>query len=520
MSRRNYFLKNLHFVLVLLLAFLFFAGCKKASTSGESKGTSASKENESIREFAQTITVDELKEHVYFLSSEEKEGRHSGSEGARAAARYIAENFQAMDVKGFFSGEDVYFQKFDMAKKELLECYLEKENERAENWVDFLEFNSDFSGESDAELVFLGYGTETDFNAADINGKLAAFLSGYPASARPDREYDRLKVGMAFERGAIGYMLIPQEEEPFLKYVKQIKPYFPSIRYYLFMTPEEAVHAPRSITIASSKAAGLLGMSPEEFNAVKDDLKGDKTADSLYRTTVHMKTTYKKHGIFPTENVIGFIEGTDKKDEYIILSAHYDGRGIKDGKVCNGANDNATGVAAMLEIAEAFSLAAEKGSKPRRSVIFFLPAAEELLGLGSTHYVENPAIPLSNTILNINMDPLGREDGERSDLKNHVYIYVSKNGKKDINSARADVEKDFASDLRIEIKERYEGSDNVFFERKGIPALAYTTGPSKDNHTPGDTADKIQYEKHKDITRLIFATVWEIANRDETISRN
>ena len=115
------------------------------------------------------------------------------------------------------------------------------------------------------------------------------------------------------------------------------------------------------------------------------------------------------------------------------------------------------------------------------------------------------------------MDPLGREDAERPDLDNHLYIYTSKYGKTDLNEIRAKVEKDITANLRIEEKESYQGSDHVFFERKGIPAIAFTTGSCKDNHGPGDDADKIQYQKLRDITKLIFATVWEIANREERI---
>ena len=148
-----------------------------------------------------------------------------------------------------------------------------------------------------------------------------------------------------------------------------------------------------------------------------------------------------------------------------------------------------------------------------------MPTAEELLAVGSNYYVENPVVPLEKTILDINMDPLGREDGDQPELENHIYIYCSKNGKQDLLDARAKAEKEYASDLRIVEKEKYGGSDNTSFEAWGVPALAYTTGKSKDNHGPGDDADKVQYNKLEKVSRLIFATVWEIANREEGIKR-
>ena len=153
-------------------------------------------------------------------------------------------------------------------------------------------------------------------------------------------------------------------------------------------------------------------------------------------------------------------------------------------------------------------------------MIFMMPTAEELLAVGSNHYVENPVIPLEQTIVDINTDPLGREDADRRDLKNHIYIYCSKNGKKDLLDAGAGVEQKHSSNLRIVEKERYGGSDNTSFESRGVPSLAYTTGKCKDNHGPGDDPDKVQYEKLEKITRLIFATVWEIANRAKGIERN
>ena len=259
-------------------------------------------------------------------------------------------------------------------------------------------------------------------------------------------------------------------------------------------------------------------MSPAEFDKVRNEMKHGK-GEKVFETKLIMKTTYRKHGIVPTENVLGYFEGTDNKDEYLILTAHYDGRGMDGDVVLNGANDNATGVAAIIEIAEAFAAAIEDGHYPQRSIIFMMPTAEELLAVGSTYYVENPVVPLEQTIVDINMDPLGREDGDRPGLKNHIYIYCSKNGKQALLDARAKVENEYASNLKIVEKEKYGGSDNTSFESWGVPALAYTTGKSSDNHGSGDDPEEVKYKKLEKVARLIFATVWEIANREEGIER-
>jgi len=480
------------------------------------------KKGDSLEEYARTITVAELREHVFYLASDKMEGRQSGTKGAQSAAKYIAKHFQELDLKGFFSKEHPYFQKFEMEKKELVECYLKNENGRVDNWKDFLEFYSDFSGEKEVELILLGYGRRSDIEEIDIKGKLVAMFSGGPKSLVSAGDLDREKVGLVFEQGALGYLMISQEqdENKFLNYVKQVKPYIPSVRHYMHKTPAQGVSFHRKIDIAPSAVAKLFGMSPDEFKSVSNDLKDGRKREKTYKTKLLMKTSYKKHGIVPTENVLGYIEGTAKKDEFIILTAHYDGRGKNGDVVLNGANDNATGVAAIIEIAEAFSIALDNGHLPRRSIIFMMPVAEELGGIGSLYYVENPAVPLKNTIVDINMDPLGREDAERPDLKNHVHIYCSKNGGVDLNDIRTKVGKEFVSSLRIEIKKSYKGSDNVMFEMRGIPAIAFTTGQSKDNHGPGDDPDRVEYKKLKDITKLIFAYVWEIANSNKTIRRS
>ncbi len=516
--RKVFYYEKISILLILIfLAFSLSAGCSKKQDSHLKQNTFSDKKNP-VDEYAQTITIYELRDHVYNLASDEMEGRQGGSKGGKAAADYIAKNFEEMKLKGFFSGDAPYFQKFDMAKKELMECFLGNEHGRAENWKDFLEFNSDFEGEKEIELLLLGYGRQTDFEDVNLTGKLVAFFSGDPHSSESAAFLDRLKILRAFEREAAGYLMITSEEEKFLDYVKKIKPYFPAIRYYQAKTSEQALTSSRKISIAPSSVAKLFGISPRDFDAVAEDMQQGKV-ERAYRTKLRMKTMYKRHGVVPTENVLGYFEGTDKMDEYIILTAHYDGRGMDGNVVLNGANDNATGVAAIIEIAEAFATAIKKGHSPRRSIIFMMPTAEELLAVGSSFYVENPVVPLEKTIVDINMDPLGREDADRPGLKNHIYIYCSKNGREDLQDARAKVEKKHGSNLRIEEKEKYGGSDNTIFESNGIPALAYTTGKSKDNHGPGDDPEKVQYEKLEKVARLIFRTVWEIANREEGIKK-
>jgi len=238
-----------------------------------------------------------------------------------------------------------------------------------------------------------------------------------------------------------------------------------------------------------------------------------------YSTSVHMKTSYDSYETMDAKNVLAYIEGTDKKEEWIILTAHYDHLGTHRGEVYNGADDNASGVAALLELAEAFVIAAQDGKKPRRSILFLAPDAEEIGANGSLYYVENPMAPLSNTVVDINIDAIGRDDAQQPKLKDFVYVYCSPNGKAELNRYRADAEGGMADKPRIEIKTTAPGSDNYMFEREGVPVIAYTTGHSRDYHEPSDTKDKLNYENLYRIVRMAFVTMWEIANGDESIRR-
>jgi Zn-dependent M28 family amino/carboxypeptidase len=280
------------------------------------------------------------------------------------------------------------------------------------------------------------------------------------------------------------------------------------------MTPEEALRSERSIVIFASDLAKLFGVSTRKFQAIQDKMKNGQDISGTYETKVHMKTSYETYDTLDAKNVIGYIEGTDKKEEVIILTAHYDHLGTYRGQVYNGADDNATGVAALLEIAEAFSIAGENGHQPRRSILFLCPDAEEIGANGSRYYLENPVFPLDRTLVDINIDTIGREDAKRPDLKEFVYVYSSKSLKADLDKARHEAENMISKKPRVEILTTPPGSDNYIFERGGIPSIAYTTGHSKDYHQPTDTAKKIDYNNMHRIVQLVFVTVWEIANQE------
>jgi hypothetical protein len=235
------------------------------------------------------------------------------------------------------------------------------------------------------------------------------------------------------------------------------------------------------------------------------------------------KRIFKSNQTIRGENVLGYIEGSDLKDELLIITAHYDHLGKHDSLIFNGADDDASGVSAALEIAEAFILAKKAGHGPRRSILIMPVSGEEKGLLGSRYYTDNPIYPLENTVANLNIDMIGRLD-DWHDNGNYVYLIGSDRLSYDLHNLNEKINDDYIGidlDYRFNDKDDpnryYYRSDHYNFAKNNIPVIFYFNGVHEDYHKPSDTIEKIDFDKINTITRLIFLTAWEIANRDERI---
>jgi len=223
------------------------------------------------------------------------------------------------------------------------------------------------------------------------------------------------------------------------------------------------------------------------------------------------------------ENVLGYIEGSDLKNELIIITAHYDHLGKHDSLIFNGADDDGSGTVAALEIAEAFMLAKKAGHGPRRSVLVMPVSGEEKGLLGSKYYTDNPIYPLENTVANLNIDMIGRLD-DWHDTANYVYLIGADRLSQELHDISEQVNKEYIG-LNLDYKfnedddpnRYYYRSDHYNFAKNNIPVIFYFNGVHEDYHKVTDTVEKIDFEKIQTITRLVFLTTWELANRDERI---
>ena len=213
------------------------------------------------------------------------------------------------------------------------------------------------------------------------------------------------------------------------------------------------------------------------------------------------------------ENVLGYIEGTDKKEETVIITAHYDHLGKHEEKIFNGADDDGSGTVAAMEIAEAFMIAKKEGKGPRRSILIMAVSGEEKGLLGSKYYTDNPIYPLENTVANLNIDMIGRIDDWHNNA-NYVYLIGSDMLSQELHNISEEVNKKYVPNRY------YYRSDHYNFAKNNIPVIFYFNGVHEDYHKTTDTIEKIEFKKIEVISRLIFLTAWEIANQDERLKLN
>lgn len=225
-----------------------------------------------------------------------------------------------------------------------------------------------------------------------------------------------------------------------------------------------------------------------------------------------------------SENVLAYIEGSEKSEEIIVISAHLDHVGVEKGAIYNGADDDGSGTVAILEIAEAFQRAQMEGNGPKRSILFLHVTGEEKGLLGSRYYTKNPIFPLANTIANLNIDMIGRIDERHLENPNYIYLIGSDKLSSELHVISEETNKKYIQmDLDYKYNDDndpnrfYYRSDHYNFAKVNIPIIFYFNGTHEDYHRPTDTPDKINYELLESRTRLIFHTAWELANREDRI---
>ena len=280
-----------------------------------------------------------------------------------------------------------------------------------------------------------------------------------------------------------------------------------------------------SYYISEKVAEAILG---ENFAGGKKALSENSFQAKIYSVEIALnfsKTTLN----LQSSNVLGLLEGTDLKDEYVLVTAHYDHLGKKDTTIWYGADDDGSGTVSVLEIASAFVKAKAAGKGPRRSILFMTVSGEEKGLWGSDYYTSHPIYKLDKTSVDLNIDMVGRIDPSRKvgDSTNYLYIVGDDKLSTDLRTISEAVNK---KEPKLELDYKYNDprdsefiyyrSDHFNFAKNGVPIIFYFSGLHRDYHRPTDTPDKINYELMRKRATLVFYTAWEMANRDAMLKRD
>jgi hypothetical protein len=250
-----------------------------------------------------------------------------------------------------------------------------------------------------------------------------------------------------------------------------------------------------------------------------------KGASNYYQPIPAAYLNAKRNENLPdSENIWAYIEGSEKPNEVLVISAHYDHVGVKNGDVYNGADDDGSGTVAVLQIAEAFQKAKKAGHGPKRSILFLHVTGEEHGLHGSRYYSEHPLFPVANTIADINIDMIGRRDFDHPDTNNYVYVIGADRLSSDLhnitvaqNDKFTKLDLDFKFNNPKDPNHFYERSDHYNFAKFGIPAVFLFNGVHADYHQKTDEVDKIEFDALAKRAQLAFVIAWDLANRPERI---
>jgi hypothetical protein len=490
--------------------------------------------------YAETITRQGLKAQLSIIASAEMEGRETGTEGQRKAAAYIESQFKAIGLKSPSSLKD-YQQHYPLYKDSLIPGKLKIGSAWLTYGTDYL-LQPGTSKEDElnaSEIVFAGYGigdsAYNDYAGKDVKGKIVLILNGEPkvndqylvSGTNKTSRWGfsiAMKAAKAKEMGAIGIIYVNTMMETISPRMTQSS--LLSNLTFPHVSDKEKLTV---INLVGSRLKNIFGEA--DADKILNDAKAKSPLNTLnFTSKADVALSYKKIRMESgASNVIGYVEGSDKKDEYVFLTAHYDHLGKKGDVIYYGADDDGSGTVTVIEMAQAFAKAKKEGHGPRRTVVFMTVSGEEKGLWGSEYYSDHPIFPLDKTTVDLNTDMIGRIDPNRNYGDSTNYIYVIGNDKlssdldpisKAVNEKFTKLELDYKFNDPKDPERIYYRSDHYNFARKGVPIIFFFDGIHKDYHKPTDTVDKINFDIMEKRARFIFLTAWNMANRDGMLVRD
>ena len=506
-----------------------------------------------------SITKADMQADLYFLASDDMRGRLVGTLENRLAAEFIKSRFERAGLQPAPSGS--FFHDFNLATATLGETNLLEVRDGTTAILDrrlgqdYYPLRFSPAARTSGSLVFAGFGIASADHAHDdyddsVAGTIVLIMNHEPGERDPDSPFDGLvtseasrdmrKMLYAQERGAVGVLFVSDvhNHQAQGSFEVQAAGYWPSeprrVERYTLATWMDRVRIPAAM-ISRSLGERLVAGTRQSLDqlARSAETPGGVTPVPLPGVEIALQVDVRRH-IHPDRNVVAMIEGADEalKDEWVIISAHYDHEGVDGDRIFNGADDNGSGSVALVDIAEAYGRAAARGQRPRRSVMFAHWNAEERGLLGAWAYTESPIAPLDQTVAVLNMDMIGRNEEVRvggGGRFRGLELQTAEENDTSVNIMGYTFSPELAATIQeanaahgLRLKMTYDNnasnllrrSDQWPFLQNGVPAVFVHTGLHPDYHTRFDRPEKINYDKMESIARLVHEVSWRLANQD------
>jgi hypothetical protein len=510
-----------------------------------------------------SICQRDMRADLFFLAGDRFRGRLTATPENDLASDFIASRFERLGLKRI-GADGSYFHRFNLVTASLgpansLNISGGTGPTRYSSGQEFIPLPFSPLGKRTVPftVAFAGFGISApekghdDYQNLDVRAKVVLVLDHEPGEHDPRSPFDGLvtseaatpwrKALVAQEKGAFGILFVADiHNHPGLENFDALahaawpeQP--PRIARYLLQDWVQQIRIPAaqiSTALARFLLTGAKGSLEELARESEKPRDGSAFPDGMSFYVNDFSTDVRRH-IVPDRNVLAAIEGGDPKlkDEWIVISCHHDHDGSDGDRIFNGADDNGSGVVGLLEIAEAYALAAQDGHRPKRSILFASFNSEERGLLGSWAFVEHPPVPLDQIVAVLNMDMVGRDEevpeggGPRfrglpvqSAESNHNAVNLlghsrSKSLAQTIERANAPFGLTIKKVLDNNSSQLLRRSDQWPFLQNGVPAVFFHTGLHPDYHTTGDRPEKINYPKMERIVRLVHQASWDLAQQ-------
>src|SRR5437016_1526982 len=510
----------------------------------------------------ETIRRDELKADLFFLASDGMRGRLTGTPEYALAAEWIAARYARLGLQPV-APDGSFYHRFDLVLSRLAEgnrliVSTGPDSRRvARQGEDFYPLIFSADAEARGRVLFRGFGISApdlnwdDYRGRSIKGSIVMIFEGEPSPDDPKSQFDGLvtseyanslrKTLAAQAQGASAVLFVNGRARTDVRttgsFASTARAYWPAkpphLERYTLASDADLIRIP-ALQISPALAEQILGRQLAPL--LEEASQGSARASAESDVTIDMAASL--HGtIVADRSVIAKIEGSDLnlKREAVLISAHYDHNGADGAQIFNGADDNASGAVAVLDIAEAYVAAAQQGRRPRRTIIFAIWGSEERCCgplLGSWAWLEHPLWPLEKTVAVLNMDMIGRSEdvpeggGPRfKGLKtqtaasnaNSVHL-MGYSFSPELAAVLREANREFDLTLRMDYDNNASNllrrSDQWPFLQRGVPAVFLHTGLHPDYHTTADRPERIDFAKMERIARLVYQASWDLAQNE------